>query len=452
MDDEKYFSFSGDNMPSNAGFCSHYVKKTIEWLNEQIVPFVPRAANPPNVPKAKPIEDFWSILTDKVNPKLKNVNVNVKKLPSAENDSSTLSTRWKICMGLGVCCGFITAAVIMITMLVFYNRSSDANNQSANSSSTGVQFRSRWNSTGIVVAGVTNTLGVGSLYLNYPLSLGVDSSNAVYVVDGGNHRIQQWLPNTASGTTVAGQSNAATGSALNFLNYPTDIALDASGNMYILDGGNNRVVYWAVGASVGVLIAGTGVAGSANNQFNQPLGLARDSISGTLYIADSLNHRVMQYLSGASTGILVAGGNGNGTNSNQLYYPRGLLYDASTNSLLIANNRAHNIVRWVLGSSTWTLIVGSSTGVIGNTPQLLSYPTDVILDPFGNMYVSDEGNQRIQYFLAGQTNGSTVAGVTGITSTALGFFNTPLSVVMDSQHSLYVVEYINARVQKFVQY
>ncbi|CAF4232624.1 unnamed protein product, partial [Rotaria magnacalcarata] len=63
---------------------------------------------------------------------------------------------------------------------------------------------------------------------------------------------------TASGTTVAGQSNAATGSALNFLNYPTDIALDASGNMYILDGGNNRVVYWAVGASVGVLIAGTG--------------------------------------------------------------------------------------------------------------------------------------------------------------------------------------------------
>ncbi|CAF3841100.1 unnamed protein product [Rotaria magnacalcarata] len=121
MDDEKYFSFSGDNMPSNAGFwsgdeehlspevnfrskqrfahkilvwlaisskgipapyigttkddkyvfwpdlaSSHYVKKTIEWLNEQIVPFVPRAANPPNVPKAKPIEDFWSILTDKV--------------------------------------------------------------------------------------------------------------------------------------------------------------------------------------------------------------------------------------------------------------------------------------------------------------------------------------------------------------------------------------------------
>ncbi|CAF3324441.1 unnamed protein product [Rotaria socialis] len=355
-------------------------------------------------------------------------------------------------MGLGTSCAFITAAVILIAMLVFYNRSGDANNRSSNSSSTGVPFLSRWNSTGIIVAGVTNTIGVGSLYLNCPLSLGVDSSNAAYVVDNGNHRIQQWLPNTASGTTVAGQSNAATGSALNFLNYPTGIVLDASGNMYILDGGNNRVVYWAVGASVGVLLAGTGVAGSANNQFDQPMGLARDSISGTLYISDSLNHRVMQYLSGASTGIVVAGGNGNGTNNNQLNYPRGLVYDASTNSLLITNNRAHNIVRWVLGSSTWTLIVGSSTGMIGSTPELLSYPTDVILDPFGNIYVSDEGNHRIQYFLAGQTNGSTVAGVTGVTSTALGFFNTPSGVVMDSQYSLYVVEYINARVQKFVQY
>ena len=45
---------------------SHYANKTSAWLNEQKVPFVPKVANPPNVPKARPIEDFWSILTDKV--------------------------------------------------------------------------------------------------------------------------------------------------------------------------------------------------------------------------------------------------------------------------------------------------------------------------------------------------------------------------------------------------
>lgn len=45
---------------------SRYAKETTEWLNEQKIPFVPRSINPPNVPKARPIEDFWSILADKV--------------------------------------------------------------------------------------------------------------------------------------------------------------------------------------------------------------------------------------------------------------------------------------------------------------------------------------------------------------------------------------------------
>jgi hypothetical protein len=46
---------------------SHYTKTiTTEWLNEQKIPFVPKCINPPNVPKARPINDFWSILADKV--------------------------------------------------------------------------------------------------------------------------------------------------------------------------------------------------------------------------------------------------------------------------------------------------------------------------------------------------------------------------------------------------
>ena len=45
---------------------SHYTNKTSAWFNEQKVPFVPKFANPPNVPKARPIEDFWSIFADKM--------------------------------------------------------------------------------------------------------------------------------------------------------------------------------------------------------------------------------------------------------------------------------------------------------------------------------------------------------------------------------------------------
>ena len=45
---------------------SHHAHKTSAWLNEKRIPFVPKVANPPNVSKARPIEYFWSILTDKV--------------------------------------------------------------------------------------------------------------------------------------------------------------------------------------------------------------------------------------------------------------------------------------------------------------------------------------------------------------------------------------------------
>jgi sugar lactone lactonase YvrE len=196
----------------------------------------------------------------------------------------------------------------------------------------------------------------------------------------------------------------------------------------------------------------TGTAGSANNQLSNPLGLALDSSSGTLYISDAGNHRVMQYLSGASSGTLVAGGNGGGTGNTQLYNPRGLYFESSTNSLLIANNNAHNIVRWVLGASTWTLVTGSSIGLNGTTPTLLNYPTDVTLDSMGNMYVSDEGNHRIQFFLPGQSSGITIAGVTGTPGNTSQLLYTPSSLALDSQLNIYVTDYNNYRVQKFLHY
>lgn len=122
-----------------------------------------------------------------------------------------------------------------------------------------MNFQPRWNNTAITVAGVTGIAGVAANLLNLPLCLHVDSSNTVYVVDGLNHRVQRWLAGATSGVTVAGQANAATGSSLTFLNYPTDLSVDASGNVYVVDGGNHRVVLWTVGASIGVLVAGAGL-------------------------------------------------------------------------------------------------------------------------------------------------------------------------------------------------
>lgn len=111
---------------------------------------------------------------------------------------------------------------------------------------------------------------------------------------------------------------------------------------------------------------------------------------------------------------------------------------------------AHNIVRWIIGASSWTLVAGSSSGISGTTSILLNYPTDVTLDSLGNMYVSDEGNHRIQFYLSGQSNGTTMFGVTGTSGSTSDLFNTPSSVAVDSQFNVYVTYYNNYRVQMFL--
>ncbi|CAF1371877.1 unnamed protein product [Adineta steineri] len=157
----------------------------------------------------------------------------------------------------------------------------------------------------------------------------------------------------------------------------------------------------------------------------------------------------MQYLLNASSGTVVAGGNGLGPGITQLAYPYGFAFDSSSNSLLIANAQTNNIVRWVLGASSWTLVIGSPTGSSGNTSTLLNQPIGITLDPMGNIYVADSANHRIQFFFAGQSNGTTIAGVTGSPGISQHKLNAPCWVIVDTQLNLYVSDTANNQVQFF---
>ncbi|CAF4415320.1 unnamed protein product, partial [Rotaria magnacalcarata] len=85
----------------------------------------------------------------------------------------------------------------------------------------------------------------------------------------------------------------------------------------------------------GVTIAGGNGQGGATNQLNLPHGLFIDD-NQTVVIADTYNHRIMQWKNGATTnGQVVAGGNGRGNGLNQLDHPRDVLIDKETNSLII---------------------------------------------------------------------------------------------------------------------
>ncbi|CAF5079589.1 unnamed protein product, partial [Rotaria magnacalcarata] len=161
--------------------------------------------------------------------------------------------------------------------------------------------------------------------------------------------------------------------------------------------------------------------------------MARDPTTGTLYISDNFNHRIMRCLVNASSGTVVAGGNGPGTNRTQLNYPIGIYLDVASNSLYITNFYANNIIRWVIGATCWTLVAGDINGVSGNSSTMLYYPYDVEVDCMGNVYVADTYNHRIQFFQAGSMNGTTIAGVTGVYDSDPYHLNYPYALKPDSQ-------------------
>ncbi|CAF2101953.1 unnamed protein product, partial [Rotaria magnacalcarata] len=100
---------------------------------------------------------------------------------------------------------------------------------------------------------------------------------------------------------------------------------------------------WKKGAKEGIVVAGGQGAGSTLTQLYYPYGLFVDTL-GTLYVADSGNHRVMRWTRGATQGTVIAGGNGEGARANQLCFPFGLSFDRHRNLYAFDQNN-HRVQR-----------------------------------------------------------------------------------------------------------
>ncbi|MBV8673650.1 MAG: NHL repeat-containing protein, partial [Acidobacteriaceae bacterium] len=328
-----------------------------------------------------------------------------------------------------------------------------------------------------------NLGGISANSLYQPENLAVDGNGNLYVADLQNSRVLFYPRGSTTATRVYGQgANFTTGSAnpvsADSLNNPYGLAIDNSGNLYIADWNNNRVLFYPAGSTTAARVYGQNgsfITNTANNggavsatSFNGPQSVALDS-SGNLYVADTGNSRVLFYPAGSTTATRVYGQGGsftsntanwNGVTADSLYQPFSIALDSSGN-LYVADDQNNRVLFYPAGSTTASRVYGqggSFTSNIANNGGIsansLNGPQGVALDGGGNLYVADYFNNRVLFYPFGSTTAARVYGQGGSftssnANTNSNSLSNPAAVALDSSGDVYIADKSNNRVLEY---
>jgi uncharacterized protein (TIGR03437 family) len=309
--------------------------------------------------------------------------------------------------------------------------------------------------------------------LTNPYGIALDKNGNLYIADNGNHAIRivstAGVINTFAGNQTYNFGYSGDGSAANLgqLDYPTDVAVDSSGNVYIADYGNfvirqvttDGLIHTYAGNNTNTF-SGDGGAPTSAALF-QPFGVAVDS-SGNVYVSEYGDSRIRKITTGTSAKISTIAGNGNygfagdgsAATSAQLNYPRGLCVDSSGNIYIAdwGNNRIRKIVSGgnistVAGSG---LLSYSGDGGAAATAQL-NVPGSVAVDAVGNVYIADTANNVVRQVTKGVISafaGTGTAGFAGDGGAAnKAQLNAPQGVAVDAAGNVYIADSGNYRVR-----
>jgi len=307
-----------------------------------------------------------------------------------------------------------------------------------------------------------------------PTAVAFDSKGNLWVVDTTNNRVLEYAPPFSTGeaaSLVIGQKSlTGTGdtSPSGGLFGPTGLAFDLSGNLWVVDSGNNRVLEFkspfSDGESASLVLGqptfggyiGTTTAGGLNS----PSYAAFDP-SGNLWVTDQGNNRVLEFTAPFSTGqkasVVIGQANftafapSSTTTAKSLFEPLGLAFD-SKGDLWVADGGDHRVLEYTapfsIGDTAASMVIGQSSLTTSST-GLNAYA--IAFDSSGNLWISD-GISGVAEYLAPLSTGEAGSQVEGPKTVSGGGtspgsrLSDPQGIALDAANNLWVADYGHGRV------
>ena len=306
--------------------------------------------------------------------------------------------------------------------------------------------------------------------LSFPSGMAVDNAGNVYISDYFSQRVRR-VDTTGTITTIAGTGEPGYGgddgpAVEAQLSFPSGVAVDHAGNLYVTDTGNHRIRRIDTTGTI-TTIAGTGGRGydwdgpAVEAHLADPKGVAVDAF-GNLYFAGFFNFGIRR--------VDAAGNMSRVAESEEPYDPdeearrrsrdRGIAVDHAGNVYIA--NIDNSYIRRVDVTGTMSVIAGTprEPGYGGDggpaVEAQLSYPADVAVDHTGNLYIADTGNHRIRRI---DTTG-TITTIAGTGEPGYGGdggpaveapLASPFALTLDSSGKLYVADLGNYRIRVLTQ-
>jgi trimeric autotransporter adhesin len=309
--------------------------------------------------------------------------------------------------------------------------------------------------------------------LFFPSGIAVDPAGNMFIADQGNNRIRKvdlsGIITTVAGTGGVGYTGDGAAATNAQLYKPTRVVLDASGNMYIADASNNVIRKVDVASGNISTIAGTGTAGYSGDggpaisaQLNHPMDMAVDA-SGNVFICDNVNNRIRKVdASGnistyAGIGIPGYSGDSAAASNANIYGPAGIVIDAAGN--IYFSDLANSRVRRISAGGMITTYAGNGIGSYGGDggpakSAKVSFPEGLALNSTATgLYIADMGNHRIRYVsgtLGVPGMNSAVTGLTVYPNPNNGAFTVKISSDIDEPVKLVITNVTGQKVTESI--